>query len=159
MEYIIASSTHIRIYDFPLNVLWRFLVSLSLLHTFYSYYSSYPFEQFSFYKHFLNFSNDINTTSTISPNFNKIVVRIELVCNNFSASFFFNNINTPVFPLLFALPCNYSMVWMNMDFWLCSCITYFITISTHINFIRCLPNLSCYHSLPHIFAITTFIDF
>ena len=34
MEYIIASSTRICIYDLPLNVLWRFLVSLSLLHTF-----------------------------------------------------------------------------------------------------------------------------
>ena len=91
-----------------------------------------------------------NATSTISPNFSKIVVRIELVCNNFSAPFFSITL-TYSFPFFFALPRNYSMACMNMDFWLCSCITYFITISTHINFIWCLPNLSCFYSLPHIF--------
>ena len=39
-----------------------------------------------------------NATSTISPNFSKIVVRIELVCNKFFGAVLFININISVFP-------------------------------------------------------------
>ena len=90
-----------------------------------------------------------HATSTISPNFSKIVVRIELVCINFSAPFFLITL-TFLFSLFFALPRNHYMACMNMDFWLYSCITYVITISTHMNFIWCLPYLSCCYSFPHI---------
>ena len=39
-----------------------------------------------------------NATSTISPNFSKIVVRIELVCNKFFGAVLFIIINISVFP-------------------------------------------------------------
>ena len=55
-----------------------------------------------------------NATSTISPIFSKIVVRIELVCNNFSAPFFSLTL-TFVFPFYFTIVITF-MACMNMDF-------------------------------------------
>ena len=101
-----------------LSILFMFILFFSFILKF------FPFSYLSHFLHDLLFLlldlqyllMSSNATSTISPNFSKIVVRIELVCNNFSAPFF-----SLTLTFLFSLFLYFTIVvtfmaCMNMDF-------------------------------------------
>ena len=81
------------------DILYVILSILFMFILFFSFILKFFFFSVSYLSHFLHdllfllldlqyLLMSSNATSTISPNFSKIVVRIELVCNNSSAPFF-----------------------------------------------------------------------
>ena len=83
------------------------------------------------------FSNFHQCHQTQHPSYHQILARLWLGLNwsatNFSAPFFSLSL-----PFLFTRFLYFTIVITfmaceNMDFWLCSCITYVITISTHMD--------------------------
>ena len=72
-----------------LSILFIFILFFSFVLKFFSFCLSHFLNDLLFLLLDLQYLlMSSNATSTISPNFSKIVVRIELVCNNFSAPFF-----------------------------------------------------------------------